>query len=188
MVKRLSDRISLSEKDGSTSIIITSRKEDSSQTMLFTWMIFWSIAGVVVLTQLFGDYDTEQKMFMYVWMAFWLYFEYTVVIAFFWRKYGFERILIKGNELLYKKDIKGAGRVISVDLREITQVKTIDYEEKSFSFILKKSYWNLGYEKIQITYGRDKVLQIGSELYNVEALKVINYIDKKIKSTSKNID
>jgi hypothetical protein len=181
MIKNLSDRISLLEKPNATSIAIIARKEDKSQTLLFTWMIFWTIAGIVVFTQLFGDYNSEQKMFMYVWMAFWLYFEYTVVIAFFWRKYGIEKILIQDNILSYKKDIKGKGKTIKIDLREISQVKTIEYENTSIIYNIKKSYWNLGYEKIEITHGNNLKFQFGLELYNAEALKIINIIDKKIK-------
>ena len=178
-MKFLSERISVSEKPQATSIIITPERVEAKQTLLFTWLVFWTIGGIIVFSQLFYDYNKDTKLFLLVWLFFWAYFEYVMVGAYFWRKYGFERIIIKNGKLNYKKDIKGRGKTKNFDIEFVRNIEMIDHSDSSFFKNLSRSYWVVGGETIKFDY-HSKTISIGMQLEQEEAGKLMKLIKSKL--------
>jgi hypothetical protein len=179
------NRISISEKDSSTSILIISKKDKIKQQILLSWIILWSIGGAIVFTQLFRGVNNQERLFLIIWLVFWLYFELITLNAYLWRRFGLERLLVKEGKLYYKKEIKNKGKQHCYDFQDINNLKIID-ESKENSFVknIKESYWVIGGETISFDYVNQTV-KLGLQLEKAETQKLFNLLEKKIKRSSK---
>ena len=88
----IGDRISVKQKENELSIVILSHKDKTKNIILLSWLILWSISGIVVLFQYPTIIDQNTKAAIIVWLGFWAYFEYITIKAFLWRKSGKEMI------------------------------------------------------------------------------------------------
>ena len=177
-----SNRINISEKVGSTSIIILSQKDKKKQGILLSWIVLWSLGGLVVLTQLFGKTNSEEKIFLSVWIAFWIYFEFITCHAYLWRRFGFERLLIEGDKFYYRREIKNKGKSHSYDCSSIKKIELIDdSSENSFLKNLRESYWIIGGEALSIEVN-GKAVKLGLQLEKQDVLKLHKLLLKKIQT------
>lgn len=101
------ERISVSEKKESISIIIFPLKDKRKQAVLFAWLLLWTAGGAIIMAELLFSDEKEKQLFGFIWTGFWIYFEALAVHAFLWRQYGFEQLLIKNKNLFYKRNIRG---------------------------------------------------------------------------------
>ncbi|HET6245295.1 MAG: hypothetical protein H0V01_15065 [Bacteroidetes bacterium] len=176
-VKYLSERVSVSQTKESLSIVITPDVEPLKQTLLSTWVVFWSFAGLVILTQIFGEYSREQKTFMFIWLLFWAYFEYVTVYAWVWKKYGFEKLTIMEGKLNYRRFIKGKGKMKIFNISSIKDINITQESANSIFSNLNNSYWVVGGERISIDENSNKT-KFGIKLTNTEAVSVVKLIKK----------
>ncbi|MDQ3190312.1 MAG: hypothetical protein M3Q58_01830 [Bacteroidota bacterium] len=178
-MKFISERVSVSETKESLSIVIAPDVEPLKQTLLFTWVVFWSVAGLIILTQIFEEYNREQKTFMFIWLLFWAYFEYISVYALLWKKYGYEKIAVKDGKFFYKRNIKGRGKTQIFAKPSKENINIEKDNESSILSSLNKSYWIVGAEKILINSNSNKV-KLGIKLNNNEAASVLKLIKRHL--------
>lgn len=176
----IGQRISISKKDNSTSIIIYPEKSKINQAVLLIWFLLWTAGGLIMLIARQLGYYSTPKTYVLVWMAFWLYFEFIVGYALLWRSFGFERILIKNGKLLYKKEILGSGKTKSFQLELIKDPQLVPTDERSFAKVMSDSYWMPGGEKIFFWY-QGKQIRIGQQLNDSDAKNLLKIIKAEIK-------
>ncbi len=145
-------RISIKKKEQELSIVILSPPNKLKLTILFCWLFLWSVSGVIVFTQLFLGYDESTKVFLIVWLGFWAYFEYKIITAYMWRKFGLEKLKLRDDKLMYKRDIAGKGKIKVFEYDFIKDFRIIDKKENSFMDSLNNSFWVIGGERIAFDY------------------------------------
>ena len=99
----MEDRIKIIKDEG-LEIEIAAYYNHQKQILL----ILWSIAGIGILTQFFLPGTEDMRTYLFVWMAFWLYFEYKVVYAYRWRRFGRERIYFDEERMFISREISGS--------------------------------------------------------------------------------
>jgi hypothetical protein len=176
---KIGNRISVSKKEDSTSILIFPEKTKLNQSVLFLWFTLWTIGGLSMLIGRQLGYYSAPKTYVMVWMAFWLYFEYVTGYALLWRSFGFERILIKNSKLLYKKDLKGSGKTGTYDTEFIKDLAIVDMQDKTFMRVMSDSYWMPGGEKITFWYNGKRV-RMGQQLSDGDAKNLVKLIKAEI--------
>jgi hypothetical protein len=177
----LSERISYSEVEkGNARIIISPDYEDSKQSFLATWVVFWTLGGLVMLSQVFGNYNRDEKLFLIIWLFFWLYFEYVGVYAWLWKKYGSEKITIKNDKVYYSKNLKWKKKPIVMQQEMITEINQLEISEKNLLHNLSNSYWNRGNDTCSFRY-QGKTIRFGLKLSPVEAAKLVKLLKSKVK-------
>lgn len=172
---QIGERISVSKKDESISIIIYPEKSKLNQAILFIWFLLWTVGGLIMLLGRQLGYYSAPKTYVMVWMAFWLYFEYITGYALLWRSFGFERILIKNKKLYYKKEIRGKGKTKSFDIEFIKDPQLVTTDERSFAKVMSDSYWMPGGEKIFFWY-QGKQIRLGQQLNESDAKNLLKLI------------
>jgi hypothetical protein len=177
--KYISDRVSVSEKNNTLSIVVSPLFDEKKHKVLTTWLILWSVCGIVILSQLFLDYTREEKLYLLVWLMFWTYFEYLTGYTYFWRKSGHEKLLIKPGQLYYKKDIRGGGKARFFETENI-EIEKIDFNESSFWQSIGASYWMPGKETLTIKSGNKK-LNFALDLDEKQSIKLMEALRKGIK-------
>jgi hypothetical protein len=107
-MEKISERIAIikGSEDLTVYIKASSSRDVKKITMLKWWTILWTIAGMLMLTQLFYPGNSDDiKIFVMVYMVFWGYFEYKIANAYFFRKYGTEVIYINNNKFMIRRDV-----------------------------------------------------------------------------------
>jgi hypothetical protein len=178
-IKQIGERISISKKDDSTSIIIYPEKSKINQTILFIWFILWTAGGVIMLIGRQLGYYSAPKTYVLVWMAFWLYFEYVTAYALIWRSFGFERILIKNNKLYLKNEIRGKGKLKIFDIEFIKDLQLVPIDERSFAKVMSDSYWMPGGERLYFWY-QGKQIRFGQQLKENDAKELLKFLKREL--------
>lgn len=181
MVKtyNIGERISISKKEDSTSIIIYPEKSKLNQAILLVWFLLWTTGGLIMLFGRQLGYYSAPKTYVMVWMAFWLYFEYITGYALIWRSYGFERILLKNKKFFYKKEICGKGKTKIFDFEFIKDPQVLPINERSFAKVMSDSYWMPGGEKVFFWY-QGRQIRFGQQLNENDAKSLLKLIKNEI--------
>ena len=178
----IGDRISIKRSENELSIVVVSFRNKFKNTLLFAWFFLWTVCGIVVLTQYFTAVDENAKAVVLVWLGFWAYFEYKVFKAFMWRKFGVEKIKIRGNKFFYKRDVSGKGKVHVYDFDFIKDIRSVAVSDKSFVDTINNSYWSLSGEKIAFDYN-GKEIKFAIQLNEPEVKDLLKIIQKEIKKS-----
>ena len=148
--------------------------------MLLLWIVLFSLCGVVIVSQFFGDYDGGTKVFFGVYIAFWLFFEFKVIYAYRWRLLGKERIIVENDELVVIKTIgkRGITQIFKKD--EIKKLEFFKDEKSDFAKSMTTSYWNINKHTLAI-HLENEVVPFAIDLENKDAKRILNLLRDKLK-------
>lgn len=181
MLKTISNRVSVLEKEEGLSLVIKADYDQNKQNMLMVWILAWTIGGIAIFFQtILGDLSRETKIYLMVWMAFWAYFEYLTVLAFFWHKKGIEKILFKSDRFIYRRGIFGIGKPEECYYDLVKNIQLIEFNEKSIIAFLSLSYWQISGETIQFDY-QSKRYKFGYNLNKNEQIEISKLLKKYCK-------
>ena len=173
----MGDRVTIQAGDDKLEIAIKAFYDDKKQKMLLLWIILFSLCGLAILSQFFEDYDAGTKVFFGVYVAFWLFFEFKVIYAYRWRKYGEEKIIIENNQLILLKTIGKRGVTQRFEIEDIRGVDF--YRDKNGGFIksMNSSYWNINKYHLMIEL-ENSVVPFAIDIEHKEAKKILNQLRK----------
>jgi len=173
----MNNRIKIIKKEQRIDITIKAFFDKQKQQMLLVWIILFSLCGLAIVSQFFEDYDSATKVFFGVYVAFWLFFEFKVVYAYRWRKYGEEKIIIEDKQILLVKTIGSRGVTQKYNLNEIKKIDFFKDENGDFVKSMNSSYWNINKYHIVLQLENSNV-PFGIDLTNKEAKNIINELRK----------
>lgn len=171
------NRISQEKKEEGVLIKIQSFKDESKQKNLTVWLIFWTFCGIAIGSQLFVEGNKEMKIFIAVYLAFWAYFEYTVVKAYKWRKSGEEQFLITDEHFHYGRTYNNRGFLKPHRKDLVNAIRNIDEEVGTFAKTFGNSYWVVGGERLAFTVS-GKVITFGMQLTDKEVKQLSEKLNK----------
>lgn len=174
-MKVIGERVSILKKDGLLSIVILPYSDKRKLGIMFLWLMAWTVCGIIVFANYFKVVDKDTKLFIIIYLSFWTYFEYKIMRAFMWRKYGKEKLWISNGRVHYKRDVNGRGKVNEFDYSLIQNLLFIEREEHSFVSVINSSFWIKGDERIEFTCQHKKV-RFGMQLSDKEAKVIIKEI------------
>lgn len=181
----MSNQIEIIENETCLSIKINALFDKSKQQLLFFWILLFSLCGAAILSQFFFYYPIETKLFFGVYIAFWLFFEFKVVYAFRWRKYGSELLTIENNTLVLSKTIAKRGITERYDLNEISNFELIKYKE-NFVYAINSNYWSINKYTLSFKHN-NKTVPFGIDLDEKIAKKVLHTINNFVKKSVEKI-
>ena len=173
------NRITQEKKEEGTLIKIKAYRDESKQKNLTVWLVFWTFCGIAIGSQLFVEGNKEMKTFITVYIAFWAYFEYTVIKAFKWRQNGEEQFLITDDYVHYGRTYNNRGFLKPHRKDLVNTVRVIDEEVGTFAKIFGSSYWVVGCERLAFTAG-GKVIPFGMQLTDKEVKQLKTKLDQLI--------
>lgn len=172
-------RISINETDDELKIAISGEIPPIQFNMLTIWFILWTIAGMIVISQLFGSYDRNQKVFFLVWLAFWFYFEAKIGKALLWRKSGVENIVIDREKFRLSFDVPFGTRIYEYKIGDVRNFHSL---EKDKGLLIKNyfdSFWVVGGESIGF-FVHGKLQSFGRQLDEDTSKQLLKKIIHKI--------
>lgn len=175
-----SERIQLNDSPDELEIIISGAIPRKQFIILSIWMLAWTFAGGYVITQMFTDLPSETKIFMGVWLMFWLYFEIKIGTAWLWRKYGREVLRIKKDKTQLRFEVAYGGRATEFDTIEINKLELTEASKGVFVKNYFSSFWVVGGETIGFMYHGKQHL-FGRQLPLNDATYLFRKIDARLK-------
>jgi len=200
MEKLIGDRISTYTEKEFTSIIVYPKRTRWKETVLFTWVIAFSIIGFYMIYLLIGgglekidntglegdsaEILKNQKIYLGVFVGFWIYFEYKVVKGLLWLTLGKEMIKISKDTLSIKNSIISYGKSNSYFFENIKGMGLVQHEKLSFGFDYENAFWRKGTDSIIFEH-RAKAVSFGRKLDEKESRLLHRFIIDRIKKQSK---
>ena len=99
-MKVIGDRVSILEKDNVFSLVILPTTDKRKLWILFLWLMAWTVCGMIVFANYFNLTNRDTKIFIIVYLSFWVYFEYKIGRAYTWKKFGKEKFKQKILEFI----------------------------------------------------------------------------------------
>lgn len=183
-VEYLSDRISVVQKPEKLSVIIKAYSEESKNRWLSIWLMLWTLTGVAFIVSFFVlTLSKNDKILYAVTIAFWFYFEYVILKAWRWRKYGFEQINIRDGKWLMKRDVKGRGIVYTYPTKSIRRIEIEEDRTPSWMKVFGGDYWDISGETLTMSVAGEYV-RFGNQLGQKEAKRLKAILEKYIPADS----
>ncbi len=185
-IQWISTKISYVRTLNHTNIVITPRIEKWKESLLFGWMVAWTLTGIGVLVVTAGSsVPQDQRMYIVIFMLFWAYFEILAVRAWRWRKFGNEFISIDNQSITIKKAVGRYGKAICYFTDNVTAFEVIETSDKSFMKQLDSSSWIVGGEMLHFKY-MGKMIRFGRQLPYADATSLKLFIEKEIRHHKSN--
>jgi len=199
MEKMIGDRISTLAQKEITSIIIYPKRTRWKEALLFAWTIGFSIAGFYMIYLLFGGLETidnsglkgdpkeilrNQKIYVGVFVGFWIYFEYKVVKGLLWVVFGKELVRITKDTIQIKNSILTYGKLNKYFFENIKNMDLVKHERLSFGFDYENAFWRKGTDSIIFEY-RGKSVSFGRKINEKDSKLLFRFIVDQMKKKSK---
>jgi hypothetical protein len=155
--------------------------------LMLGWLMLWLACGAVVVWQLWMPMPRENKLILFVYLAFWAYFAFRVWNAFWWRKNGVEIIRLSITGLTYEKRVNGRGLPMPYSYEGITSLQVSEPGKSSFAAVMEDSYWVIGAERLVFFYNGKKI-GLGLQLSKKESEEVFRELEKSLKLFRKRQD
>lgn len=169
-------RITEEKKEEGVLIKIKAFKDESKQKNLTVWLLFWTFCGAAIGSQLFVEANKELHTFIYVYLAFWAYFEFMVVKAFRWRRKGEEQLLITNSNVHYGRTFANRGFLKPYRKDLVNAARLLDEQSNTFVKTFASSYWVIGGERLSFTVN-GKVIPFGLRLSDKEAKQLMKRLN-----------
>lgn len=171
-IELIGKRISVLKSDDLYSFVIIPSDSKTKVYLLFGWLFLWTVSGVVVAANYFTMPNANMKLVIIMWLAFWAYFEFKIGKAFLFRRFGKEKIWVKGGKLFYWRDIADRGKKLEFDKELIKDFELIQKNKKDFFGSMNESFWVIGGESIIFNYGA-KPYRLGIQLPEEDAKELL---------------
>jgi len=181
MRQAIGNRITMSKRDGELIVKITSRMEGWQEMALLGWLVVWTSMGIYVLYYLlFAGLAREQQFFFLTYLAFWGWFEYKVLYAYLFKRFGFELLRFRSGEFYLQRNLFGLGKVKRYLVENIQKFQKVEHSQKSFSASYNRSFWVVGNEQVHFRY-LDQDIALGMHLSDEETSKLLNYLNQNFR-------
>jgi hypothetical protein len=172
-------------QEGEERVLEIQPVRDAGKTKLMLgWLLVWLACGAVVVWQLWMPMPRENKLILFVYLAFWAYFAFRVWNAYWWRKNGLEIVRLSPTRLTYEKRVNGRGLPIPYTLDGITSLQVSEPGKSSFAAVMEDSYWVIGAERLVFFYNGKKI-GLGLQLPKKETETVFKELEKRLKEFRK---
>lgn len=178
-MKWIGERISFVDKKNSISFVIYPPKLGRKKGLLFTWFFLWILIGAYVTAQMFQEYTNEEKLALFIFMVFWLYFAIRVGRTMLFLLFGREYIKLDNNSLRIKKATGTYGKSKQYFIENITKFSLVKQKDNSFQKVYDESLWVRGSNRIQFEYFQKKN-SFGRKLEENDAEIMFKVITKRI--------
>ena len=170
-MKVISPRVSILKKQNLLSIVILATNDKKKLGILFLWLMAWTVCGLIVFMNYFKLHNQNTKTFIIVYLSFWAYFEYKIVKAFVWKKFGREKLWIQDGILNYQREINKKGKIHSFNLDLVQNISIIELSNTSWADNINQSFWVKAGERLSFN-AQSKIIRLGLQLNDLETASV----------------
>ena len=181
----ISERISFIDHATKTTIVILPKKQPWVIALMGAWLGMWITIGAVTWWAMLAVKLTQQeRIILWVFLAFWVYYAIRVGRSFLWLVWGQELIKIDEIGMHIKKSIRSYGKSTPYYFENIKDLSYDIPEERSFQSVLESSPWVNGGDRFFFDY-YGKMIKFGKKLTKKEAHLLSQVLEKRMRKYSK---
>lgn len=193
MINWIGDRISVQDLNGVTTIVINPLRVWWKEILLTIWVAGFTFVGLVMLYMFFTDFaglnygidPTEEQVrnqviYTVVFLSFWAYFEYKILKALLWYRFGKELIRIDKDGFTLKKSYLAYGKANRYFFENMKEFQQRIEPPTSFSNFFENAYWAMGSDAIVFNHHK-KVITFARRVDAKSARLLVRLIDDRIK-------
>lgn len=179
-MKWIGERISFVDDKEKTTIVIHPENVGWVRGAMGAWVAMWTMIGGVVIWSYFTfPFSEQEKVALWIFLAFWAYFMVKISRSFFWLMWGKELLKIDEAAFSYKRSVKSYGKAKSYLIGNIAKVRMFKPKERSLQSTWEQSPWVRGGERLEFDY-LGKVIRFGRKLNPKDAELLFKFVTKKI--------
>lgn len=179
-MKWIGERISVVDTKEKTTIVIFPERKAIVTALMGAWIFMWYAIGFTIVFSYFTFKLAEnEKVMIFIFMSFWVYYAVRVTRSFLWLMWGTENLKINEVGLTIKNATGKAGRANIYYLENIKNVRLEIPKQKSFQAVWEASPWVSGGERIAFDY-MNKVVRIGRKLPEKDTTLLYNLFTKRV--------
>lgn len=179
-MKVISERISILKEENLLSIVILANTDKKKLSVMFLWLLAWSVCGIIVFVNYFKLSDQNSKLFVMVYLAFWAYFEFKIIRAFAWKRSGREKLWIQNGVLHYQRETNGRGKIQEFNLSLVSKLDLIELRATNFADTINQSFWIKGGERLEFQ-AQSKIVRLGMQINDEEARAIMREVNTMMK-------
>jgi hypothetical protein len=179
-MKWIGERISFVDENNKTTIVILPDKKFWINGVMGAWLAMWYTIGIVVIWSLNAlSLSKQEKIILFVFLSFWVYYAFKVSRSFLWLLYGKELIKIDEASFHFKKSIKSYGKSVPYYFENMRNFSLKIPEANSIQVVWEASPWVGGGERLTFEYF-GKEIRFGRKLNEKDAKLLFNLVNKRI--------
>ena len=179
-MKWIGERISFVDDKKKITVVIYPENVGWVKAVIGAWVAMWFTIGVTVLWSYFTfELNDQERILLYIFGAFWLYYAVRVGRSFMWLMWGKELIKIDEASFTYKRSVLSYGKAAHYLLGNISKMRVHQPKERSFQAAWEQSPWIRGGERIEFDY-MGKVIRFGRKLNGKDAALLFKFLTKKV--------
>jgi hypothetical protein len=184
-MKLIGERISINETKEKITIVILPHQSAWTNAAIGMWLAMWYVIGGTVVWSLFQLKLTQQeKIILFVFLIFWLYYATKITYTFLWILRGKEWMKLDDNRLTIKRSIGTLGKAHEYFYENIQHLSAHVPEKGSFQTVWESSPWVNGGDRIHFEHFH-KPVRFGRKLDEKETRQLFAFLDKQIKERIK---
>lgn len=178
-MKWIGNRITFVDNQDSVSFVIYPPKLGWKKHLVLAWFVLFFGIGVYISTRFFLDFSKEEKLVLFIFMAFWLYFTIRVFRTLLYLYFGREYIKLDKTSLRVKTATGEYGKAKQFFIENVSKFKMESLKDSSFQKVYDDSPWVKGTPRINFEY-YEKKYSFGRKLENKDAEMLYKILTKRI--------
>jgi hypothetical protein len=179
-MKLLSERISIFKDNGLVSIVILASASRAKLTGMALWLLAWTACGTIVMANYRMAQNDNVRIFIGVYLAFWLYYEVRIIRTFIWKRWGKEKLWIRKGFLYYQREVNNRGTIMEFDLQRVSKLHLIELSKTSLADTLNQSFWIKGGERLEFEVA-GKTIKLGMQISDEEARGIMREVNPELR-------
>ena len=188
-MKWIGDRVSFKDNKENISFVIYPPRLGKKRVVMLVWYVLWLLIGGYVTLQFFKDYGQDEKIALFVFMAFWLYFAIRVLRAILYVYYGREYIKVDDNSMRIKIATGSYGKSRQYFIENISKLRVEVPKDNSIKKVYEDSPWVTGSNSIEFDYfgktysfGRKLSEKDAEMIFKITTRRIEKYLNRKRKA------
>jgi len=160
-------------QDGPAGLEVAFPAKRNTFIMLFltAWLGGWAMGAVTAARQLFSGPAREGGWFLAFWLTGWTVGGAFAIYAWLWMLAGRERVVLRPDALLIRREVFGLGRTHEYELAHVTNIRVSPVISDPWSQSMR--FWGMGGGLIAFDYGA-KTFRFASSVDEAEAAQVVS--------------
>lgn len=170
-------RISYVWHPDALTVIIDQSIPARQMRLLTFWLVAWYAVGAAFVHSARVASTEDERMFIMISLAFWLYFAFRVTKVWVWRRIGREMLRVTADGVSVKDAFGNLGRARFYLMGNIKKLEVVRRDPTKFLHSLDMSFWTIGGNMLSFKYLRTSV-SFGKQLPEQDALKLARVLDQ----------
>ena len=174
-MKYIGKRISVIRNEQELSIVISSSENKKNAYFRLFWLLAWTACGVIILSLYNSNLREKEKIFIYVFFVFWIYFLLRAAYSFCWKMWGMEIIKIREGKFFVRRAIKATGKILAYETDFIKNIRKRELNPNSIVAAISSADWLENRETLAFDY-YGKEIRFGYNLKDDEAKELLKIV------------